>query len=104
MPTPALDKSRVDTQFVAQPDATQTGQPFYFDRLGVRVPAILISPCVQGGSAIPDEFEHASISATVTEFFMPGDNSQRSIREKTANTFLRYLTLGTMRTDCPDFD
>jgi phospholipase C len=105
VPAPTLDKSRVDTEFVAQPDATQTGQPFNFDRLGVRVPAILISPWVQGGSAIPDEFEHASIPATVTELFVPNfDNSQRSIREATANTFLQYLTLNTMRTDCPDFD
>lgn len=105
VPTPALDPSRVDPQFVAQPDATLTGQPFHFDRLGVRVPAILVSPWVQAGSVINDEFEHASIPATATEFFMPGfDNSQRSIREATANTFLKYLTLDTMRTDCPDFD
>jgi phospholipase C len=105
VPTPTLDKSRVDPQFVAQPDATQTGQPFHFDRLGVRVPAILVSPWVQSGSAIPDEFEHASIPATVTQLFMPDfDNTKRSIREQTANTFLQYLTLDTMRTDCPDFD
>jgi len=29
--------------FVAQPDATGTGKPFLFDRLGVRVPAVLVS-------------------------------------------------------------
>lgn len=105
VPTPPLDPSRVDPQFVAQPDATETGQPFHFDRLGVRVPAILISPWVQAGSVIDDEFEHASIPATVTELFLPGfDNSQRSIREATADTFSKYLTLGTMRTDCPDFN
>ena len=32
--------------FVAQPDATGTGKPFLFDRLGVRVPAVLVSPWV----------------------------------------------------------
>jgi phospholipase C len=105
VPPPVLDPSRVDPQFVAQPDATLTGQPFHFDRLGVRVPAILISPWVQAGSVIGDEFEHASIPGTAMQRFIPGfDNKQRSIREATANTFLKYLTLDTMRNDCPDFD
>lgn len=104
VPPPNLDPSRIDKEFVAQPDATGTGQPFAFDRLGVRVPAILISPWVQAGSTIDDIFEHASIPATLTEHLMPGfDNSQRSVREATAPTFLRYLTLNTMRTDCPNF-
>jgi len=106
VPPPDLPPSRVDTDFIAQPDATQTGQPFAFNRLGVRVPAILVSPWVQGGSTIDDAvFEHASIPATVTEHFMPGfNNTQRSVREATAPTFLRYLTLNAMRTDCPDFN
>lgn len=105
VPPPTLPPERVDTEFVAKPDATGTSQPFLFDRLGVRVPAILVSPWVTRGSIINDEFEHASIPATATERFLPGfDNSQRSVREATANTFLKYLTLDTMRTDCPDFD
>ncbi len=71
--------------FTATPD--QTGVPgltFEFDRLGVRVPAILISPWVPKATVVPgpDEpdgrtFEHASIPNTVTEFFvgrLPGGN------------------------------
>jgi phospholipase C len=90
--------------FVAQPGATGTPDPFHFDRLGVRVPAVLISPWIKKGSVINDVFEHASIPATITEYLV-GDYDQRSPREKAANTFLRYLTLPTARpdNDCPTF-
>ncbi len=104
VPPPALDPSRCDP-FTAQTDATGTTQPFHFDRLGVRVPAILVSPWVVKGSVIPEVFEHASIPATAMEHLLPDfDNSLRSIREATAPTFLKYLTLDTARVDCPDFE
>jgi phospholipase C len=91
--------------FIAQPDATQTGKPFLFDRLGVRVPAILVSPWVARGTVVPSTrvFEHASIPATATKFFL-GDYADRSPREKAAETFLDLLTLDVMRTDAPEFD
>jgi phospholipase C len=91
--------------FVAQPDATETGKPFLFDRLGVRVPAILVSPWVPRGTVIGAQrvFEHASIPATATSFFL-GQFDDRSPREKQAETFLDLLTLNTMRTDAPEFD
>jgi len=54
-----------DTPFVAQRAATGTQDAFAFDRLGVRVPAILISPWVEKGSVINDVYDHASIPATV---------------------------------------
>ncbi len=76
--------------------------PFHFDRLGVRVPAILVSPWVQKGTVINDVFEHASIPATVTDFFL-GKYEARSPREKVANTFLDHITLCNMRPDCIDF-
>jgi phospholipase C len=90
--------------FVAQPADTGTMNAFHFDRLGVRVPAILVSPWVAKGSIINDTFEHASIPATVTDFFV-GKYDARSPREIAANTFLGNLTLPTMRTDddCPSF-
>jgi phospholipase C len=90
--------------FVASPNDTGTGQEFKFDRLGVRVPAILISPWIPAGTVVDGRvFEHASIPATVTEHFI-GDYDQRSPREKAAETFLDLITLDAMRTDCPDFD
>jgi phospholipase C len=90
--------------FVAQPSATGTPDPFFFDRLGVRVPAILISPWIARGTVINEIFEHASIPGTMTDYFI-GTYDARSPREKVANTFLSYLTLPTMRSesDCPVF-
>jgi phospholipase C len=91
--------------FVAQPDATGTGRPFQFDRLGVRVPAILVSPWVPRGTVVGANrvFEHASIPATATTTFL-GTYDDRSPREKAADTFLDLLTLTDMRTDAPEFD
>jgi phospholipase C len=91
--------------FVAQPADTGIGKQFLFDRLGVRVPAILVSPWIPKGTVVPSFriFEHASIPATVTKFFLQNYDA-RSPREKAADTFLDLLTRGTMRTDAPEFD
>ena len=92
--------------FVAQPKDTRTGKPFLFDRLGVRVPAILVSPFVAKGTVVDDGriFEHSSIPATAMKWLLPNfDNSQRSPREAVAPTFLDLLTLDTMRNDTPEF-
>jgi phospholipase C len=98
--------------FVAQPDATRTGRPFLFDRLGVRVPTLLVSPWIPKGTVVPGVgvpdgriFEHASIAATATTLFV-GDYPARSPREKQAETFLDLLSLTVQRsnTDTPDFD
>jgi phospholipase C len=106
VPPPACVKDG----FTASANDTGTGRSFEFDRLGVRVPAILVSPWVQKGTVVkgPYEpggrtFEHASIPATVTKFFL-GDYDQRSPREKVADTFLDLLSLPTMRTDAPEFE
>ena len=90
--------------YVAQPKATGTPDPFHFDRLGVRVPAVLISPWIAPGTIINETFEHASIPATMTEYFI-GDYHERSPREIAASTFLNYLNQSTMRkdSDCPKF-
>jgi len=92
-------------------DTGVPGQPFSFDRLGVRVPAILISPWIPKATVVPGTedpvngriFEHASIPATVTKQFL-GTYDERSPREKAALTFLDLLS-DTMRpdADCPVF-
>jgi phospholipase C len=78
-------------------DAT-TG--FQFDRLGVRVPAVLVSPWIPPGSVIDTLFEHASIPGTVTRQFIgdPATNST-SPREQNAASFLDVLSLPEIRTD-----
>jgi phospholipase C len=88
------------------------GVPFAFDRLGVRVPSILVSPWIAKRTVVtgPEDpvsgrvFEHASIPATITQHFI-GDYDNRSVREKAAQTFLDLLT-DQMRpdSDCPSFD
>ena len=88
-----------DPDFVAKEDDTETGQQFKFDRLGVRVPAIAISPWIPKGTVVPGPedsvnkrvFDHASIPATVTKFFQL-DAENRSAREKAADTFLDLLS------------
>ena len=95
--------SVVTDGFVAQPAATGTGQPFLFDRLGVRVPAVLISPWIPKGTVVNGRvFEHASIPATVTDWKI-GLFNDRSPREKNSETFLDLLTAQVMRNDCPEF-
>ena len=65
VPPPAV----IPDGFVAQPAATGTGEEFHFDRLGVRVPSILISPWIPKGTVVNGRvFEHASIPATVTDW------------------------------------
>jgi len=95
---------------VAQPGQTGTGKPFFFDRLGVRVPAILVSPWVAKGTVVPGPndanpriFEHASIPKTVTDFFVDPTFADRSPREKAAETFTDLISLDVMRTDTPVF-
>ena len=99
--------------YTAPPDKTGVpGLTFEFDRLGVRVPAILVSPWIPKGTVVPGPgepdgkaFEHASIPATVTDFFI-GEYKERTPREIQAPTFLDLLS-DTMRTDpedCPVFD
>src|SRR5580698_7345282 len=98
--------------YVAQPSATNTPQAFAFDRLGIRVPAILVSPWIARGTVVPGPedpvngrvFEHASIPGTVTNFFLQGD-AKRTVREQKAQTYLDLLT-DQMRPDgdCITFD
>ena len=90
--------------FEASIEATETGFPFKFDRLGVRVPAVAISPWIPKATIVPGSgepggriFEHASIPNTVMKAFQLNDDN-RSPREKVADTFLDLLS-DTMRPD-----
>jgi phospholipase C len=81
------------------------GLTFKFDRLGIRVPAILVSPYIPRGTVVPGPedptnqriFEHSSIPATVSKRFLQG-NDTGTAREKNAQTFLDLLG-DTMRPD-----
>lgn len=74
---------------------TPSGPPFNFDftRLGVRVPAVFVSPCIKPGTLINDQdYEHSSVVATVRKLFCP-DTTPLTWREAQAATFENMLTL-----------
>ena len=89
----------------AGPADTGLSFSFNFDRLGVRVPAILISPWIPKGTVVGADrvFEHASIPATVSSHFI-GNYTASTAREQSAQTFLDLLSLDTMRTDTVVFN
>lgn len=80
------------------PPDTNTKQ-FGFDRLGVRVPAILISPWVDPG-VLPTQFDHTSLLQYATKKWGLGPLGARTAQ---ANTFAdALLRRSTARTDCPE--
>lgn len=90
--------------YTADGTATQTGEPFAFDRLGIRVPAVLVSPYIARGTIIAGPevptgraYEHACIPGSVTDFFL-GTYANRTAREQKAPNFLTLLG-DTLRAD-----
>ncbi|KAK1437044.1 hypothetical protein QVD17_02829 [Tagetes erecta] len=97
---------------VPNPDGIVGPEPYYFrfDRLGVRVPTLLISPWIEKGTVIHEpsgptpysQFEHSSISATVKKLFNL-DSNFLTKRDEWAGTFESYFNLrDTPRDDCPE--
>ncbi|XP_062213055.1 non-specific phospholipase C4-like [Phragmites australis] len=94
---------------VPSPDDIVSPAPFFFkfDRLGVRVPALFISPWIEPGTVVhrpsgphpTSEFEHSSIPATVKKIF--NLNNFLTKRDAWAGTFDSVLTRDTPRADCP---
>jgi phospholipase C len=83
-----------------------TGPPFNFDftRLGIRVPAVFVSPCIPRGTVISDQdYDHSSVVATVRKLFCSG-TSPLTWREAQASTFDNVLTLegAAIRNDVVD--
>ncbi len=72
--------------------------PFSFDRLGVRVPAILVSPYVGKGQVDHTIYDHTSLIATVKKLFDLPQFLTR--RDATANTF-EHRILDVARVDAP---
>jgi phospholipase C len=76
---------------------------FDFSQLGVRVPAVVVSPYVPKGTIVHDVFDHSSIPATVSKLLIHRAD-QQLMRERQAFTFERLLTLSSPRFDAPRFD
>ncbi|KAL0435329.1 UNVERIFIED_CONTAM: Non-specific phospholipase C2 [Sesamum radiatum] len=98
---------------VPSPDGIVGPDPFFFkfDRLGVRVPTIVISPWIQKATVVhgpnvspspTSEYEHSSIPATVRKIFNLS-SPPLTKREAWAGTFDGILQiLKQPRTDCPE--
>jgi phospholipase C len=71
---------------------------FQYDQLGVRVPALVISPLIQRGVIDHTIYDHTSMLASVERLFRirPLTN-----RDHAANDFLHLLSLDSPRTDAP---
>ena len=88
------------------PDSTPGDEGFGFDRFGVRVPAILVSPYIKAGTvfrtntAVP--YDHTSILATLRDWLsIPAADMLPSKRIAAAPTLEQVLTLTTPRSDLP---
>ncbi len=71
-------------------------QGFKFDRLGVRVPTVVVSPYIQKGTVISDTHDHTSILRLVGDRWNLRPLTER---DKHANTFHQVLNLETPRHD-----
>ncbi|CAA0808865.1 Non-specific phospholipase C4 [Striga hermonthica] len=95
---------------VPSPDGITGPEPynFQFNRLGVRVPTIFISPWIEKGTVLhgpsgpypTSEFEHSSIPATIKKMF----NLREFLTERDAwaGTFETVISRKNPRTDCPE--
>lgn len=71
---------------------------FKFDRLGVRVPSILISPWIDKGIIDDTQYDHTSIIKTLRTLFAP-ESSPLTNRDKEANHVLSKLSRKSPRRD-----
>jgi len=79
-------------------DGISMDPSFDFTRLGVRVPAVLISPYIPHGTIDSTVYDHASIIATARKLLIPNvANSFLTQRDHLANTFEGNLTLAKPR-------
>jgi phospholipase C len=80
------------------PNAHPGQYDFTFNRLGVRLPVVLVSPLIEPGTVVHTLFDHGSVIRTVCKRWdLPGLTE----RDKAANDFGEVLTLDQPRDDLP---
>lgn len=97
---------------VAPPKATNpdgktsptTGDPSYapsfaFDRLGLRVGAVVVSPWIPAGKVYSKQLQHTSVMKTARELF--GIAGNLTLRDAEAASFAELFSLAAPRTDAP---
>ena len=90
-PPPAVPPGDVETASYVQHD-------FSFDQLGVRVPALVISPHVPKGVIDHTVYDHTSILRTVEALW---NMKPLTDRDRAANDLFPLLSLASPRTDAP---
>jgi len=95
---------------VPAPDGVVGQNGFMFDRLGIRIPAVAISPLIPANTVIhtppkdqspspTSQYDATSIIATVNKIF--GITDHMHARDQWAGTFEHIFSNPTPRTDCP---
>jgi phospholipase C len=79
-------------------DADNNHNNFDFARLGVRVPAVVVSPWIRRGTIDHTQYDHTSALATLERLFGFGPLTRR---DAAANDLIHLLSLPTQRTDAP---
>jgi phospholipase C len=77
------------------PSASAGQLGFRFDRSGYRVPAVIVSPWVEQGVVLSDEYRHSSMVATLRKVWALGEPFTG--RDATARTFEGVFTLDAPR-------
>ncbi|MEO8698492.1 MAG: alkaline phosphatase family protein [Kofleriaceae bacterium] len=78
------------------PDGKKWKDTFNFDLLGVRVPAVIVSPWIKKHTVDHTLYDHTSIIATVRDLFAPG-LPHLTQRDKQAKGFSHLLRLAAPR-------
>ena len=89
----------------ADPSPQPRVHPDGADHLGVRVPALVISPWVDAGTVIPVPFDHTSIIKTILQRFAPEEHASGAAfgpRTEQANSLFDAELRNTPRADKPD--
>lgn len=94
----------VGLPYAVNPDGKNSTDPFFaFDRLGVRVPAVLVSPYIEAGTIVDTIFDHSSLIATARKLFLQNwETTFLTERDRAANTFEAVMTRDVPRNDKVD--
>jgi phospholipase C len=97
MPTPPPATVSPDGVTIPYNGGTNGGSGFTFERYGVRVPAILVSPLIPEGTICHTLFDHTSVIKTVSNRWLGG--ASLTARDAAANDVSEVLSLDSPRTD-----
>jgi phospholipase C len=92
------DKQQAKTNPAQSGYLLEPDYDFDFTRLGVRVPAVLISPWIKRGVVDSTRYQHTSVFAMLRDVFGIGALTKRDAQAK---SFSSVLSLKTPRTDAP---